>query len=78
VPRRMPGGAVGARPAAGQALEIDPFDEPAALELGQPRQERMSSMQLIGPERQGDEDALRSKVADQEGDRLARGRVCPM
>ena len=61
-----------------QALQVETLDPPAALELGQPRHQRMAAMELVGAERQEQQDAVRAQVADDERDAVPRRRVGPM
>ena len=61
-----------------EAAQVDPLDATAALELGQPRQERVAAMQLVGPECHDQHDAVGAELADEEGDGLAGRRIGPM
>ena len=61
-----------------EALQVDPFDPAAAIELGEPRQERMPAVQLVRPEGHDQDDPIRPEVADQERDGLAGRRIGPV
>ena len=60
-----------------EPLEVEPLDPPAPLELGEPRQQRVAAVQLVGAEGHDQHDAIRPELADQERDRLAGGRDRP-
>ena len=58
--------------------EVDAFDQTAPVELGQPRQERMAAVELVGAEGHDQDDPVAPELADQERDRFARRRVGPV
>ncbi len=61
-----------------EALQVESLDSPTALELGQPRHQRVAAMQLVGAECQEQQHAVGTQVADDESDAVPRGRVGPV
>jgi hypothetical protein len=61
-----------------ESEKLDPLHAPAALELGEPRQQRMASMELVDPICPDQCHGHVREGPDEERDRLARGRVRPM
>ena len=61
-----------------EAAQVDPLDATAALEFGQPRQERVAPVELVRPERHHQHDPVGAQVPDEERDGLAGRRVGPM
>ena len=68
-----PGGVVPAEP-----LEVDPLEPAGPAELGEPRQERMPAVQLVGPIGETDDDAIGGEARDQVGQREPGRRVRPV
>ena len=61
-----------------ESLDLQALHQPAAVELGEPRQKRMAAMQLVGPEGHDQDDPIRAELSDEERDGLARGGVGPV
>ena len=61
-----------------QALEVEALDVAAPADLGQPRQQRVAPMELVGPERHHEDDTICPQLAEEERDRVASRRVCPV
>ena len=76
--RAEDGGDQRAEPRLVEPGELDAFHASATLELGEPRQQRMTSVELVGPVRADHDDGHLRERANEEGDRLARGRIRPV
>ncbi len=61
-----------------ESPQLHPLDASAPVELGQPGQQRVAAVQLVGPEGHDQDDAIRGELTDQERDRLAGGRIGPV
>ena len=68
-----PGGVVAAEP-----LEVDPLEPAGPAELREPRQEGMPAVQLVGPIREADHDAIGGEARDEVGQREPGRRVRPV
>jgi hypothetical protein len=61
-----------------QSRQLETLDPSGALQLGQPGQERVTSVELVGAEGHDQPDALVAKLADEIGDEVAGGRIGPV
>jgi len=61
-----------------EPLQVHPFDPAAAVELGEPREERVPPVQLVRAEGHDQNDPIRSDVADEERDGLPGRHIGPM
>ena len=55
------------RVVAAEPLEVDPLEPAGPAELGEPRQERMPAVELVGPIREADDDAIGGEARDEVG-----------
>ncbi len=61
-----------------ESFEIDPLGPPAALELGEPRPERMAPAELVGAECGDDRDAGHTQLVDEIREQVARRSIGPV
>ena len=61
-----------------ERLEGQPLDAARPFELGQERQQRMTSMELVGAVREHEHDRGIAQVADEEAEQVARRAVGPV